>query len=231
MKTIINISLVWIQILLIISCKNSIDKDQPSIKTNAIDTTSIINKTYGTIIKSKPFKINGIECYWEQTDTLTEEGTMDLIKLKAYKTNRILVNHIDCCLKYGFDMNTTDHFIDVNFDGFKDFLIRSYGSTAMFEETHIYLFDNKAKQFTPSDLSDNIIEPDSIHRKLITSSFDRNFEKTKTHYFDNIGKLKHTEIVTIEHWDTTPYEYKTYEKIVNGKVVETKKDSIMYSEK
>lgn len=148
---------------------------------------------------------------------------MDLIKLKDFKTNRILVNHIDCCLKYGFDFYSKDNFLDVNFDGFKDFLIRSYGSMAMFELTNIYLFDNKTKSFVYSDLSDNGIETDSINRKLTTSSFDRDFEKTKIHYFDKFGKAKYTQVITKYLDSTYEVKYRTIEKIVNGKVVE--KDS------
>ena len=106
----------------------------------------------------------------------------------------------------------------------------SYGSMVMFELTNIYLFDNKTKQFEYSDLSDNGIETDSVNRKLITRSFDRNFEKTKTHYLDKFGKVKYTEVLTIEYMDTIPVEYRTYEKIVKGKVVETKKDSIINKE-
>lgn len=173
MKTVFYIFII----LLLASCKNSL-KNKESKKLVITDTVAIgeipVHK-YGIIKKSNPLKINGIECYWEHTDTLVEEGSMDLIKLKDYKTNRILVNHIDCCLKYGFDFYSKDNFLDVNFDGFKDFLIRSYGSRAMFELTNIYLFDNKTKSFVYSDLSDNGIETDSVNRKLITSSFDTNF--------------------------------------------------------
>lgn len=221
MKTVFYILII----LLLASCKNSL-KNKESKKLVITDTVAIreipVHK-YGTIKKSKPFKINGIECYWEQTDTLAEESAMDLIKLKDFKTNRILVNHIDCCLKYGFDFYSKDNFLDVNFDGFKDFLIRSYGSMAMFELTNIYLFDNKTKSFVYSDLSDNGIETDSINRKLTTSSFDRDFEKTKIHYFDKFGKAKYTQVITKYLDSTYEVKYRTIEKIVNGKVVE--KDS------
>ena len=222
MKTVFQILII----LLLVSCKNSL-KNKESKKLVITDTVAnreISVHKYGTIIKkSKPFIINGIECYWEQTDTLAEESAMDLIKLKDFKTNRILVNHIDCCLKYGFDFYSKDNFLDVNFDGFKDFLIRSYGSMAMFELTNIYLFDNKTKSFVYSDLSDNGIETDSINRKLTTSSFDRDFEKTKIHYFDKFGKAKYTQVITKYLDSTYEVKYRTIEKIVNGKVVE--KDS------
>lgn len=226
-------------ILVLPSCKNSTNIGVAN-KLEITDSTAIgkisINK-YGTIKKSNPFKINGLECFWEQTDTLVEENTMDIIRLKDYKTKRVLINYIDCCCcKYGFDFYSSENFIDVNFDGFKDFLIKSYGSMAMFELTNIYLFNNKTKQFEYSDLSDYGIERDSINRRLITSSSDinpngRNFERTKTHYFDKFGKVKYTEVITTEDWDTIPIVYRTYEKIVNGKVVETKKDSVINIEK
>jgi hypothetical protein len=214
-------------LLLLASCKNPVKNSQlkKAVIIDTVATTEIPAHKYGTIIKSKPFKINGIECYWEQTDTLVDDGTMDLIKLKNYKTNQILVNHVECCLKYGFDFYSLNNFLDVNFDGYEDFLIRSYGSSAMFEQTNIYLFDNRLKRFVYSDLSDIGIETDSANRKLITSSFDRDFEKTKNHYFDKFGKVKYTEVIT-EYF--SPFEYKIHEKIIKGKVV--KRDSIVATE-
>ncbi len=207
-------------ILVLPSCKNSTNIGVAN-KLEITDSTAIgkisINK-YGTIKKSNPFKINGLECFWEQTDTLVEENTMDIIRLKDYKTKRVLINYIDCCCcKYGFDFYSSENFIDVNFDGFKDFLIRSYGSMAMFELTNIYLFDNKTKSFVYSDLSDNGIETDSINRKLTTSSFDRDFEKTKIHYFDKFGKAKYTQVITKYLDSTYEVKYRTIEKIVNRK--------------
>lgn len=233
-----NIFYIFI-ILVLTSCKNSIKSDEPKklVITDTVARREISTHKYGIIKKSNPFKINGIECFWEQTDTLVEEGAMDIIRLKDYKTKRVLINHIDCCCcKYGFEFYSSENFIDINFDGFKDFLIMSYGSMAMFELTNIYLFDNKTKQFEYSDLSDNGIETDSVNKRLITRSSDispngRNFEKTKTHYFDKFGKVKYTEVITTEDWDTIPTVYRTYEKIVNGKVVETKKDSVINREK
>lgn len=219
------ILLILGQLALFAGCKNTVQKNSTPQKNATTDTVSTAKTTvhkYGeNILKSKPFTINGMQCYWQQTDTVTDEGSMDLIKLKDYKTHRILVNHIECCLKYGFDFDAPENFLDVNFDGYKDFLIRSYGSMAAFEVTNIYLFNPKEKQFIPSDLSDNIITADSIHRRLITSSFDRDYEKTQTHYFDRSGKLKYTEIETAY---TTPSEYKIFEKVVNGRVV--KRDSL-----
>lgn len=223
-------------VLVLANCRNK-QKNVESKKSEVINTVpngKISLHKYGIIKKSDPLKINGIECYWEQTDTLVDEGSMELIKLKDYKTNRILVKHIDCCLKYGFDFQTKENFNDVNFDGFKDFLIKTYGSMAMFELTNIYLFDHKTKKYVYSSLSDNSITTDSINRKLTTSNFDKNqngnIEKTKIHYFDKNGKLKYSEINSIENIDTTNISYKTYEKIVSGKVVETKKVKVVKNE-
>lgn len=230
--------LVLVQIAILTSCKKSTIRASSTKNAIAADTAAkaagdIPAHKYGIIIKSKQFKINGIECYWEHTDTLTKEGSMDLIKLRDYKTNRVLIYDIECCLKYGFDFYSPDNFKDVNFDGFEDFLIRSYGSMAAFETTYIFLFDNKTKRFVSSNLSGNGIEIDAINRKLITTSFDSDSEKAESYYFDKLGKVKYTEIVTVttEYLDTIPVEYRTYEKIINGKVVQTKKDSIIASEK
>jgi hypothetical protein len=230
MKTAVTLTLI----LLLAACQKTVKstQDKGTEIKDTVATKEIPSPKYGTIIKkSKPFKINGMECYWEQTDTLAEEGAMEVIKLKDYKTNRILMNHVECCLKYGFDFDSPDNFKDVNFDGFNDFLIVSYGSSAMFELTNIYLFDHKTKRFVYSDLSDNSIETDRINRKLTTHSSDTNFEKTKTHYFTKFGKLNYTEVVTITHSDTTAVEHRTYEKIVNGKVVQMRKGVVVKTEK
>ena len=206
-------------------------------KADTVATAKLpVDKPGTTIKKSRPFQINNLTCYWEQKDTLMEEGTMDVIQLKDHKTHRSLLNHIECCSKYGFDFASPDNFMDVNFDGFHDFLIRSYGSTAENEVTNIYLFDNKAKRFVYSEeLSDNGIGTDTVGRKLITSSFGRDFQVTKTHHFDASGKVTYTEVMTeysksIEGTEF-PVEYKKYEKIVGCEVVETKTDSVIYTEK
>ncbi|MCD0469915.1 hypothetical protein [Flavobacterium sp. JAS] len=162
-------------ILFLVGCKNSVEnissKDIP-IK----DTVSKIGlpkiKT-GTLTKiSEPFIINAIKCIWKQIDSPEGETTLEL---KDYKTQRILLSYSDY-FRTENDFNSADyfneHFQDLNFDGFKDFLITSYGSNETTNLVNIYLFNDSTKTFEFSeDLSDNRIEEiDTVNRKLATSS-------------------------------------------------------------
>ncbi len=72
----------------------------------------------------------------------------------------------------------------------------------------------------------------SLVKNFITSSSGRDFQVTRTHYFNKLGSVKYTELVTeySNYVDSIlfPVEYKMYEKIVNEKVIETKLDSVIY---
>lgn len=208
---------------------------EKTVNADTVSTTQIVIPEAGTVIRtSAPFRINGLECYWEMTDTV-DGGTADLLKLRNAKNRNLLLRRVECCLKYGFDFEAKDHFKDVNFDGFEDFLIRSYGSTAENEITNVYLFNPAQKRFDYSEeLSDNSIEVDSIKKILITGSFGRDFEITKHHRFHKSGKLKSTEIFkeSLEYAEGKYYQirFTDYEKVVNGKTVATKHDSVVEPE-
>ena len=155
------------------------------------------------------------------------------MELKDYKTQRILLSYADY-FRTESDFNSAkyfnEHFQDLNFDGFKDFLITSYGSNETTNLVNIYLFNEITKRFEFSeDLSDNRVEEiDTINRKLVTSSSRGDNELKKNHSFDKNGHLKYLETITTSDSivnDTLNIYRNRYEKSINGKVVKTKEYS------
>ena len=214
------------------SCRNTAEnvsskkdrKDEVSVKElsqTKIDTSVKV---------SPPFILNNIKCNWKQIDSVSGAIT---IELRDYKTQRILLSYSDY-FKSGNDVNAEDyfneHFQDLNFDGFKDFLITSSGSTAMTDLVNIYLFNKKTKSFEFSEeLSDNTIdEVDKVNRKLSTTSSTLDDETIKKHYFNKNGTIKYSEIITrsdVSENDSVTHYKNIYEKVVNGQVVKTKEYS------
>ncbi|KOP39653.1 hypothetical protein DBB36_22300 [Flavobacterium sp. WLB] len=228
MKNLISIFII----LLLMSCRNTAEnvsskkdrKDEVSVKElsqTKIDTSVKV---------SPPFILNNIKCNWKQIDSVSGAIT---IELRDYKTQRILLSYSDY-FKSGNDVNAEDyfneHFQDLNFDGFKDFLITSSGSTAMTDLVNIYLFNEKTKSFEFSEeLSDNTIdEVDKVNRKLSTTSSTLDDETIKKHYFNKNGTIKYSEIITrsdVSENDSVTHYKNIYEKVVNGQVVKTKEYS------
>lgn len=217
-------------ILLLASCKNTTKKisSEKNIIKDTASTTEFNKIKIDTLSKiGESFNINGIKCNWKQIDSPEGETTLEL---KDSKTQRILLSYSDY-FKSKNNINSADyfneHFRDLNFDGFKDFLITSYGSNEMTNLVNIYVFNKKTKSFEFSeDLSDNHIETiDSDNRKLVTSSSSIDNEITRNHYFDKNGKLKYLETITKSDSignDTINIYRNIYEKSINGKVVKTK---------
>jgi hypothetical protein len=233
---------------LFLSCQHS--------KNNLIANTKIISDTisievitetkYDTIIKiSEPFILNELSCYWKHYLIIADYGLSEIImELKEDKTDKLLFQYSDY-VKYEDDFNyksdnyfdeiNEKHFIDVNFDGYKDFIIRSYGSMPMTDRTNIYIFYKKIKTFDSQRdadgeyLSDtNIDEIDTINKILTTSSFSMELVFRRKHHFDNNGKIKFSEYFSEEFFypnDTIEKRVTTYTKIINGKEVETKIDT------
>ncbi|WP_343696920.1 hypothetical protein [Flavobacterium sp.] len=228
MKNLISIFII----LLLMSCRNT--AENVSLKKDRKDKVSVkeLSQTQiDTSVKiSTPFSINDIKCNWKQIDSVSGATT---IELRDYKTQRILLSYSDY-FKSGNDFNEEDyfneHFQDLNFDGFKDFLITSQGSNAATDKVNIYLFNKKTKSFEFSEeLSDNVIEEiDNASRILSTSSSTLDNEIIKKHYFNKNGTIKYSEIITksdISENDSVAHYKNNYEKIVNGKVVNTREYS------
>lgn len=233
---------------LFLSCVNS--------KNNFVANSTIISDTisaeivaevkYDTIVKiSEPFILNENFCYWKHFLIIADYGLCDIImELKENKTERLIFRYFDYVKYEGnfnyksdsyFDEINEKHFKDVNFDGYKDFIIRSFGSMAMTDQTNIYIYDNLTKTFVNKkeadgeDFSDNNIEEiDSINKILTTSSFDMEGVYTRKHHFDKNGKIKFSEYLSEEFLypnDTIEKRITKYTKIINGKEVETKIDT------
>jgi hypothetical protein len=235
MKNILNLSLILVQIVFFMSCKNSVTKNLSTIKNVVIDTVATgdpIEIKFDTITHlNKPFMLNGISLYWEKNYVMANESLYEIyVRLRNYKTKQLLVeiplyfeDHIDNSDDF-YNKLKEESFEDYNFDGLYDVSVYGRGSMAMTSVTAIYLFNPKTKTFDDSEeLSATEIGVDKKNRILIARNFDLQSETTKKHHFDKFGKIKYTEVFAMQN--TESFEYKTYEKIVNGKVVESKVDS------
>lgn len=237
--------LLFISIILVFaSCKKLPKNNVPvgTIATDTISHTEIPLKKSDTLTKiSEPFQLNNMLCYWKHSFIIYDDYGFDItMELKSADTRSTLFEY-EYAPKYTedydyksnsyFDTINKRHFRDVNFDGFKDFVIRSFGSMPMTSQDNIYLFNRNNKTFEYSeDLSDNTIEEvDNIKKILTTSSFTRESTSQRKHHFDKAGKLLFSEETfegELEISDTILSNVVRYKKIINGKVVEIKTDTI-----
>ncbi|WP_281232049.1 XAC2610-related protein [Flavobacterium gelatinilyticum] len=215
-------------VLFLVSCRNTTEKTKNDVSKETPSEKKNTEAKVDTIVKvGKPFDVNGIKCNWKQIDSASVKTTIELLE---YKTNRVLLSYSDESI-FENDFNAADyfneHFKDLNFDGLKDFLITSKGSTAMTDLINIYIFNPKTKTFGFSEnLSDNTIEEiNNEKRMLVTSSFNIDDEIIQKHYFDSNGKITYSEMITKSDFtgNDNVEKYKNrYEKIVNGEIVKTK---------
>lgn len=235
-------------ILLFINCRNSAIQNISSNENTKIDTVSTEPNSeiiYDTITKkSESFLLNNILCYWENK-FIGSNGYVEeiLMELKNEKTNESLLkyehkpkypNEYNYQSDYYFKELNKKHFTDVTFDGYKDFIIYSYGSMPMTSMQVIFVFNAKTKTFLSgddeNDLSNtNIEEIDSINKVLITSSFDREGYYVKRHHFEKNGKIKFTEYldeIDFLQNDTISKLIVLYRKVKDGKEIERKIDTI-----
>jgi len=180
---------------------------------------------------SKPFEVNRILVYWEKNYVMANQGLSETFaRLLNYKNKKRLIevaldfeDHIDNSDAFYAKLKE-ESFADYNFDGFEDVSDYSRGSTAMTSVTGIYLFNPKTKTFEYSEeLSATGVEVDKKGKMLTATNYNLHSETAKKHHFDKLGKIKYTEVIT-KHYDSI--EYTTYEKIVKGKVVESKVDTV-----
>jgi len=244
MKTLFHIVII----LTLGSCKN-ITKNphaKTGVNTDTLASSVIPDYKTDTLTKtSKPFTLNKLSCYWNHFFVINNYGDSTTyleikMTLKDYKTKKTLLAY-EIIPRYlpdynyksqaYFDTVNVRYFIDVNFDGFKDFKIYDDGSTPMASMTNIYIFNNKTKSFNYSEeLSDNTLEElDTINKTLTTFSWGLNTQYSKKHYFAKNGKIKFTEVIAEENYypdDTTSMLIKTYKKMVNGIAIEIKIDTL-----
>ena len=235
-------------LLLFVNFKDSPVQDISSneyTKNDVVTTkpnSEIINDTITK--KSESFLLNNMLCFWENKfigyDDIVEEIQMELKNTKTKKSLLKYEFHPKYPSEYNYESNdyfklvNNKYFFDVTFDGYKDFIIYSYGSMPMTSMQVIFVFDAKTKTFLSGveedDLSNtNIEEIDTINKVLITSSFDREGYYVKRHHFKKNGKLKFTEyldeINSLQN-DTISKLIVLYRKVKDGKEIERKIDTI-----
>ncbi len=234
-------------ILSIVSCKKIVPRELPAQKSVVVDTVAPLNadediaKVDTLTLKSKPFVLNNLLCYWHHFFIIYDNYGLEIEgKLYDYKTKKVLLeyeespkhpeNYYDYRSETYFDSINKNYFDDFNFDSFKDFSIYNYGSMPMTSGTTIYLFNNKTKAFESSDLSDTVIEEmDSINRILTTYSWWLDGTLYKKHHFDKNGKVTFREEITERFYYpnyTSEMKIRVSEKIIDEKVVEKRIDTI-----
>lgn len=228
-----------------VSCKKSV-KSNLTDETIASDTSVVTENPIvvtDTVVKiSKSFRLNNLLCYWKHTFILYGESDFDLsMELLEDKSERTIFefeyspNPLDYNYKGEdyFRKINKKHFIDVNFDGYKDFVIYLYGSTPMTSQTDMFVYNKRTKIFETNpkeNLSGRVIEErDSINKILVTSSFDTERQYQTRYHFDIEGRINYTEKIserTLETNDSLDLLERVYEKYVNGKMVKTRTDTI-----
>lgn len=151
---------VILVIILFLGCKKATSDSVP-VKANVLDTV-IATETpivvTDTVIKiSEPFQLNTVLCYWKHTFVVYSESGFDLsMELRNYNSDSKLFE-FEHAPKHSEEYNykagnyfeelNREHFKDVNFDGFKDFVIYLYGSMPMTDQTDIFIFNKNTGRF------------------------------------------------------------------------------------
>jgi hypothetical protein len=187
--------------------------------------------------KSKLFKINGVNCFWELTLFLNkgEKGGTGKLELRNQKNGKIILNKDEDYYYLenlsGGDWQVNEDIIkDANFDGYKDIVLYNRGASGSAGEfSDIYLFKPAKKTFEKSKaLSGYNIAIDTITKTV--SFYARNgaaYNVSGSIYFGRHGKIKYEEITESETIDNKSPLFKiTYRKIINDKVVKTTIDTV-----
>lgn len=226
-------------LFIILSFSNCNNRIEPILKPEKIvapkNKTEAINlKTDTLTTKSEPFKINGINCYWEFALTIDkgEKVGSSLLELKESISKKILLSHPDLGRYDATTKNNLDfkeNFKDANFDGLQDFVVSSQensGSGGTFY--NVYLFNKALKTFVLSkELSGGELDINNTNRTVSTSwKMGCCYNLSQVHHFNKSGKINFTAITTTEEINTATENLLkiTYKKVVNGKIIETRVD-------
>lgn len=198
------------------------------------------HETQDTVVmSSEVFKINGLDVCW--THYFTDYETR--VVLINHQTDEVLID-TDFIISLWLSQNYKDDnyfqqvnevcFVDLNFDGWKDFACEDLGSHgAISKQSLIYLFRHKSNLFEYEvDLFEGTIRKiDSVHCKLIFINDFRRGSDSVVYYFDS---AKTAQIISTEsflsyvgHWETGAWFHKEYSKTMHGEVIETRRDSIL----
>jgi len=199
--------------------------DSLHFKKESIDTF----RFFSSYLTSKQFKINGINCYWKYKLTETNEYRMEL---RNADNGNLLFISADI-LMYGSDNISLDNtkiesFIDINFDGFKDYIEYRHGLSGSGGSLYIAYVFNPVKEFfeISGELSGGNLRVDTITRSLHSSwSTSASDYSEEIKYFDDYGKIKYTEVIKHESI-SLDRRIRNYRKIVDNKVVESRIDTI-----
>lgn len=235
-------------VLFFTNCRNSDKTNLPEDNLVVVDTLSTESQVsvIDTLVKeSRPFAINRIKCYWKHS-LISSNGFIGeiIMELKNTETDSTIFNY-DHVTKYPeeynynsesyFDEINKTHLIDVNFDGYKDFVIYSYGSMPMTSQTHIFIFNPQTTTFEINpeiDPDSHIIESrDSIRRILVVSNFDMESTYETSYHFNKNGSITFIEKIAervLESKDTMQLTERKYQKIIKDKIVESKIDTVSY---
>lgn len=225
--------------LIFISCKNESSKSgsksystQIVTKTNSDPGEQKRIKCDSINLTSDAFEINDMKCQWNFIATSYNgkdgEGKMILVN---QGTNKILLAdedyYEDICHGIDFEDITKNNFKDANFDGYKDYVaFNRTGSGSGGEMYNIYLFDKSRGIFKISALSGAYPTFDSINRTLRTTWRSGAYSYSEiTTYFDTKGSIKYT-IIYQEEPLAEDVKIQTIKKIINGKIVHTKVDTL-----
>lgn len=246
-----------IYFLIILSFSNCNNRREPVLKSEKtaktaskigdVDRTETDNLKTDTLIKkSNPFKINGMDCFWELKLFIRDgnNGGDGILALKNTQSKRTILTNSDYYSLdnayyansfngIDFESLNKDAVKDLNFDGYKDCMIYGLaesGSAGSFYK--VYLFNNEKKIFELSEaVSGYDIAIDTVSKTL--SSGGRNgygYNISATDYFGRKGKIKYTEITEREVISGEPKRLlkTTYKKIIDKKIIETKMDTVNF---
>ncbi len=199
--------------------------DTLHFKKESIDTF----RFFTSYLTSKQFKINGINCYWKYKLTETNEYRMEL---RNADNGNLLFISADI-LMYGSDNISLDNtkienFIDINFDGFKDYIEYRHGLSGSGGSLYIAYVFNPVKEFfeISGELSGGNLRADTITRSLHSSwSTSASDYSEEIKYFDDHGKIKYTEVIKHESI-SSDRRIRNYKKIADNKVVESRIDTM-----
>ncbi|RZK14706.1 MAG: hypothetical protein EOO43_15985 [Flavobacterium sp.] len=215
---------------------------KPEKKTRIVDSQAVASnlKKTDTLSKNgKPFKINGVDCFWELKLPLREgsndgDGILTLRNIQSKKALLINSDYYSLDNSYytnsfngvDFESFNKDCIKDVNFDGYKDFMIYGLEESGSAGSLYkVYLFNDKKKLFEQSKaLSGYDILLDTVNKTRTSGGRNGyNYNVSVTDFFGRRGTIKYTETTEREVISDEPKRLlkTTYNKIVNKKVVQT----------
>jgi hypothetical protein len=213
-----------------------IKKNQP----NDAENQEFYKKPDTLTKNSKSFNLNNLECYWKLTFISHKKftGGTGIMELKNYKNNKTLLTNEDYYDWSFYDTFETyalnkDDFMDVNFDGYKDYVIQireNSGSAGDFY--NVYIFQKKDNLFQLSkELSNYGFELDTINR-TVTNYYKQghDFNIATVSYYKKNGKLKYVETTKREilHNNDELLLKTTFTKSIGKKVIKQTIDTINF---